>query len=209
MGGTQRTAKFVKYLPDFGWEPIVLTVKDVAYFAKDESLLQDVMKAKVIRTGSLDPQRMLSIFRRRKAAVNSETREPGVQRWEALSRLIAWFLVPDAKILWIPFVISRALFAIKQGNINCLLTTGPPHSVHLAGIILKKLTHLPLVLDFRDGWSKGNFQNEPTKLHRRLNRYLEKSVLEKADGVVAVSNRLADSLKGKITERANRLYTVT
>ncbi|MCH6560776.1 hypothetical protein IH799_10545, partial [candidate division KSB1 bacterium] len=60
MGGTQRPAKFVKYLPEFNWTPFVITVKDIAYYAKDLSLLNDVRDAQIFRTGSLDPQRLLS-----------------------------------------------------------------------------------------------------------------------------------------------------
>jgi len=62
MGGTQRVAKFVKYLPHFGWQPTIVTVKDVAYYAFDPKLLRDVRSAQVVRTGSLDPQRLMAKF---------------------------------------------------------------------------------------------------------------------------------------------------
>jgi len=61
MGGTQRIAKFCKYLPDFGWTPIVITVKDVAYYAHDTTLMNDVQHTEIVRTHSLDPLRILAL----------------------------------------------------------------------------------------------------------------------------------------------------
>ena len=62
MGGVQRAAKLAKYLPQYGWEVTVLTVKDIAYYQKDESLLEDIKQADIRRTGSLDPLRLAYIF---------------------------------------------------------------------------------------------------------------------------------------------------
>ena len=207
MGGTQRVAKFVKYLPEFGWQPIVVTVKDIAYHAKDPSLLEDVSPAAVYRTGSLDPQRLLAIFSRRLGSPALKQSSAG--RLRRLNKFVSWFFVPDAKLLWLPFVVARALKIIRQQRIDCLMTTSPPHSAHLAGIILKKITGLPLLLDFRDGWSGGNFQSEPTPVHRWLNRALEKLALRSADAIVTVSQRLTERLSGLVTKDRQRFFTIT
>ncbi len=207
MGGTQRIAKFVKFLPEFGWTPHVVTVKEVAYYAEDRSLLEDVKGARVRRTGSLDPARVLERLRgRRKLA---ETKHLLPSQRGLLSRLAAWLFVPDAKVLWQPFALAAARRVIKTEGVDCLLTTGPPHSTHLTGGLLKRLTGLPWVADFRDGWAGGNFQSEPTRLHGFLNQALERRVVRQADRIVAVSPGLAQRLQHRHRLPASRVRVVT
>ncbi len=207
MGGAQRPAKFVKYLPQFGWQPIVVTVKDVAYHAHDSELLKEIAGAPLHRAGSLDPQRLLAIFFPKRQPARAP-KSPG-RFLRALNALAAWCFIPDSKLLWLPFAILKALSLIRQQKIDCVLTTSPPHSVHLAGIFLKKISGRPLAADFRDGWSGGNFQNEPTPIHRWLNGVLEKYVLKSADAVIAVSERLTESLRKKNGQAAEKFYTIT
>jgi len=191
MGGTQRSAKFVKYLPEFGWQPHVITVKDVAYYARDKTLLEDVAAATVDRTGSLDPLRLRHIFAGHpRAATQGSGGAAG-----RLSRGLNWLLVPDSKLLWLPFAYWRAVRALKSQKIAFVLTTSPPHSIHLVGALLQKFQNLRWVADFRDGWVDGNFQAEPTALHHRFNQALERRVLEEADAVVTVSAALTKKLQ--------------
>ncbi len=209
MGGTQRAAKFVKYLPEFGWQPVVLTVKDVAYYAKDPTLLDEIKGAEIYRSGSLDPQRILA-FLSPKSSKEQANRGKTTNTWlVALNRLANFFFVPDTKLLWLPFAIPKALRIIKKENIDCLFITSPPHSSHLAGVILKMLTGRPLVADFRDGWSRGNFQSEPTPLHRWLNRVLEKWVVRRADRVIGVSRRLVEKFKKHSADQPFKFSCIT
>lgn len=207
MGGTQRTAKFVKYLPQFGWQPVVVTVKDIVYHAIDPSLLDDVKSAVVVRTGSFDPQRLLAIFFPKRERPRSKKSTSAF--WRAFSKLISWCFIPDSKLLWLPFAVLKARQLMRAHEIACILTTSPPHSVHLAGVVLKKITGLPLVVDFRDGWSGGNFQTEPTRFHRWLNRVLERYVLNAADAVIAVSQKLTEQLQKKSYRPADQFFTIT
>lgn len=209
MGGTQRVAKFVKYLPQFGWKPYVVTVKDVAYYAKDPTLLEGVPNAKIYRTGSLDPQRLLFKFFFRKTEVGFKNNSSIKSKWEIINKLITWILVPDSKLLWLPFVIPKAVSLIKDKKIDYLLTTSPPHSVHLAGLILKWITGVSWAADFRDGWSGGNFQYEPTSMHKWINRLLEKRVLRKADKVIGVSQKLVENFKNKVPEQEDKFSVIT
>jgi len=158
MGGTQRMAKFVKYLPQFGWKPYVVTVKDIVYFAKDESLLADVRDADITRTGSLDPQRLLARFAFGKPQSAVARKASGSKVWRTTNRLLQWVFVPDAKVLWLPFALYRAWKRLRSENIDCVLTSAPPHASQLLGFALKKMTKIPWVADFRDGWAHGNFQ---------------------------------------------------
>lgn len=209
MGGTQRVAKFVKYLPQFGWKPYVLTVKDVAYYAKDPTLLENIATAKIFRTGSLDPQRLIYKFLFRKAKAESNDSSLIGKKWQIVNKSISWILVPDSKLLWIPFVIFKAVNLIKTEKIDYLLTTSPPHSVHLAGLILSRIAGVSWTADFRDGWSGGNFQYEPTKMHKWMNRLLEERVLKKADKVLGVSQRLVENLKNKVPGQKDKFHVLT
>ena len=110
MGGVQRTMKFVRYLPDFGWDPIILTVKDVLYHARDESLLHEIQERSIIRTESLDPQRILwKLMRSEKKRTGTRSPQKPSILLERINRnLLTWFLIPDPKILWTPHAICRA-----------------------------------------------------------------------------------------------------
>ena len=209
MGGTQRVAKFVKYLPEFGWQPVVVTVKNISYYAEDLSLLQDVRGAPVRRTGSLDPQRLLKLFSNVRPPRQKVIRSKESSWTHKVNRLLSWVLLPDTKLLWQPFAYKAAMDILRAGKIDCLLTTSPPHSVHLAGSLLHKTYKIPWVADFRDGWASGNFQYEPTKLHRRLNELLETRVLKQADQVISVSEPLTEKLRQHNFENSERFHTIT
>lgn len=209
MGGTQRIAKFVKYLPEFDWKPYVVTVDDIVYFAKDESLLKEVREAHVTRTGSLDPQRLLARFALDKPQPAVARKASGSKLWRAVNKILQWIFIPDSKILWQPFAFFKARQLIRANEIDCILTSGPPHASHLTGLLLKRMLKIPWVADFRDGWSGGNFQTEPTFLHRALNRFYERQVLHHADAVIAVSFGLRDSLLALKIGDDRKYHTIT
>jgi glycosyltransferase involved in cell wall biosynthesis len=186
MGGTQRVAKWAKYFLRLGWEVTVLTVKPIAYYAFDDSLLRELEGIRIIRTGSLDPARLLYLFRPQKERHTSG--KEGSTSW------LYWFLIPDAKILWLPIALWKAWREIRQQKIPLVLTSGPPHSSHFIGRILSKITGVKWVSDFRDTWSQGNFLPIPTALHRFLHRVMEKRIVTDADVVTATSQGVADSL---------------
>ncbi len=197
MGGVQRAAKFVKYLPAFGWEPVVVTVKETAYFAKDWSLTNEVAQAQVERTGSLDPQRLVYLAKRRYHGPSAGGRASIAVLWRRYDRLARWLFVPDAKILWVPFAFLRAWRLMTRERVHVLVTTSPPPSAHLAGFFLRALRGCRWLADFRDQWTGGHLDVSPTGLHRALNRCLERLVLRHADRVVCVSHALAASLRRK------------
>jgi len=202
MGGTQRSAKFVKYLPQFGWEPFVVTVKEVQYYAHDFSLLYELKNTKILRTESWDPLRLLARFS--KNSSNKQT-APGTKKSQKskgllnlLNQVIAgWLLIPDSKILWLPFAIYSSIKMIRRQKVEIIYTTSPPHSAHLGGFIISKLTGIKWVADFRDDWAGGESQPSPTIFHTFINRLLEKIVLKHADRVVAMCDHLKESLLSK------------
>jgi len=197
MGGTQRVAKWGKYFLRLGWEVTVLTVKPISYYAFDASLLDELKGARIIRTGSLDPARLLYLFRRKKERT-AGGKEGSIPTFPNVINKgkpgLYWFLIPDARILWLPFALWRAWREIRRQKIPFIVTSGPPHSSHFVGWVLSKLTGIKWVSDFRDSWLQGNLLPAPTRLHRFIHRMMEKRILTDADAVTATSQHLADML---------------
>lgn len=196
MGGVQRITKFVRYLPDFGWEPVVLTVRDVVYYARDDSLLKELRGRRVIRTDSLDPLRILwRTLRARSNKKEMEKRHNSSAFLEVLNRnVFPWVCVPDSKVLWFPFLIIAAGRLLRSHDIDLIFTTSPPHSAHLAGLWLKRKTRLPWVVDFRDNWFGDISEKSSTMVHRRLNRWMAHRVVRRADCAVTVSEPITNDL---------------
>lgn len=192
MGGVQRSVKFVKYLPEFGWNPIVLTVKDVRYHGHDQSLEKDIAEARVIRAGSLDPLRLAFLARgQAKAGAGSAGGMTGL-----LNRgILPWLFVPDSKIGWVPFAVRAGLQAAEKNRIQAVFTTSPPHSAHLAGYLFKRRLGIPWVADFRDSWNREPFDRVPTQAHRRMNEFLLRLVLRHADRITGISSRVLEDMK--------------
>ncbi len=205
MGGAQRPLKFAKYLPQFGWQPTVLTVKPIAYWAQDTSLLEEIATVPVIRAGSLDPQRILQLMKElrlqrwQRSQQNPDlaknqnpnlAKDDGSLRAKWLgyinNKLLPFFLVPDSKVLWLPLAKRAAHRLLAGGAYDAILTTSPPHSVHLLGRDLAQKYRLPWVADFRDAWSDSVVVHQPTSWHRRMQKKLQKKVLLAADAVVCV-----------------------
>ena len=187
MGGTQRLAKWCKYLAREGWHVSVVTVKPIIYYAHDESLLEDLGKPTIIRTGSLDPGRVFHLLRKKRAPVQSTQRKRGA--------LFYWFLIPDPRILWVPFAVWHAWREIRRKRISFIVTSGPPHSSHLVGWLLSRVTKIFWAADFRDTWLLDETTQAPTRLHRYLHRVLEKLITHKAHILTAVSTGLLQKLE--------------
>ena len=186
LGGTQRVAKFVKYLPQFGWRPTVVTVKPIAYWALDESLMQDVKEARIIRTESLDPQRLLARLGRTTIQASAGEKRVGVGA-TINQKLLPFFLTPDSKILWRPFALRAVKKLLKNEHFDALLTTSPPHSVHLIGRGIAKKYRLPWLADFRDNWAGSHIVHEPTAWHFKNNQRLQRRVVKGASAVTCIS----------------------
>ncbi len=199
MGGTQRALKMVRYLPEFGWEATVLTVKPIAYWAQDPSLLREIPAARIIRTGSLDPQRLLHLVKNRpspKAATIHAEQKHGFVTW-INRKVLPLFLVPDSKRLWHAHACAAAAPLLRREAFALIYSTSPPHSVHLTARRLAQKYHLPWVADFRDAWSGSVVVQEPTRLHRALQQRLQKKIVRAADAVIAVTPGILKSLQGE------------
>lgn len=199
----QRALKFAKYLPEFGWLPTVLTVRpeDAAYPDVDPELAREVpSEVEVVRTPAWDPY---ALYARLLGKEKSETVSVGFlgaaeENWK--QRLARWLranlFLPDARIGWVPFAAARGGRLLDETHFDALLTTGPPHSVHLTGILLARRSGLPWVVDFRDPWVGIDYYAElpMTALARRIDAGLEQAVLNRADLCLTVSAEMKASM---------------
>jgi len=214
LSGVQRTLKFVKYLPEFGWQPTVLTVEDRGYFAKDESLLAELedLEIEIIRTPSLDP---LHFFKG-----SGVVKMPSKRVYQASTRLSSLFFLPDNKIGWKGKAVHRGA-ALLMGNsaentkaghgnaaFDVVFATAPPFTDFLIGRDLKKLSGIPLVLDYRDPWLENPLHSYPTPLHRALHHRMEKSVLRWADHVIAINRRMKELILNSSSSLSHHDVTI-
>ena len=206
--GVQRVLKFTRYLRDFGWEPGVLTVDAGAYPEHDASLWDDVPDyVTVHRTPAPDPFRL---YARLTGQPPSEAVKVGSVRnrkgWK--EQLALWIrsnmFIPDARVGWVPYAVARGKKLLERKDIDVILTSGPPHSVHLSGWMLNRTTGIPWVADFRDPWTDINYYHElpHTALAARLDAALERLVLRTATRVITVSPAWRALLAGKVEDDA-------
>ncbi len=178
MGGVGRPMGLFKYLPRFGCDVMVLTVKKVLYPEYDYSLLENLDTAKILRTGSHDPARLLYLLGIRRLRVTQEKGSRAGRRY-----------FPDAKIGWKRYAIRKGCQLIENNKFDAVITTSPPISAHLIGLELKRKYGLPWVADFRDLWFSRPIEevyaNEKMiQMAQKLKEHITKQAYE----VVAVNN---------------------
>jgi len=183
LSGVQRTLKFAKYLPQFGWQPTVLTVTPTGYFAQDYTLLEELHPHHVgiERVGSLDPNRLF----RRKGVVKM----PSERLRKIFSFISDTLFIPDNKIGWKRKAIKAAEELFKKKNFDIIFATAPPFTDFLIGVELHKKFHKPLVIDYRDPWHDYPYKTYPTPLHKLLNYKLEKKVLRASSRILVTGRR--------------------
>lgn len=207
--GVQRWLKFAKYLPKYGWMPIIYTPSNPEYPAEDKSLLNDIPKDNivVVKKSIWEPYRFYKFFAGKKqsekiqAGFLSEKRSNN--RMEKVSRWMRGNLfIPDARKFWVKPSIRFLTKLLKKNSIDLIVSTGPPHSMHLIALELKKKFGIPWLADFRDPWTQIDFYQHLMLSKKADNKHkrLEKSVLENADRIVTVSDNCAEGLK-QITSR--------
>jgi glycosyltransferase involved in cell wall biosynthesis len=188
LSGVQRTQKFVKYLPQFGWKPTVITVTPTGYLAEDYTLLDELknVEAEIIRVGSLD----LNRFFKKKGVV----RMPSERVRKTLSFVSDIFFVPDNKIGWKGKVLKKVSELFESKKIDIIFATSPPYTDFLIGMELHKKYKIPLVIDYRDVWHEYPFKVYPTPLHKYFNYKLEKQVLHNAGKIITTNRKVKELL---------------
>ena len=212
--GVQRVVKFSKYLPKFGWNPIILTVKNPTSPARDESLLEHLPKnCKVYKTKTIEP---FNFYRKLTGRQKNEvlakdiiSKKSDEKPSEKLARVIrANLFIPDARVGWIPYIIKEGMKIIDIENPSLIFSTSPPHSVQLGAKKLAKRSGLKWIADFRDPWTEAYWEEDidKTGLIKKVNLKLEKNVLASADLITTVSKGMIDVFSTKISNRYDFLY---
>ncbi len=188
LSGVQRTVKFVKYLRQFGWEPTVLTVEPVAYYAQDETLLTELeaRNIRIVRTTGAGPGKYLA----KKEVVKLPTER--TRKW--LSRISDTFFIPDNKIGWKNAAIAKAMELHKETPFDLIFCTAPPFSSFLIGREIKERIGKPLVFDYRDPWVDNPFKFYLTPFHKWRHIVLERDALRASSHVVTTNRRSKELL---------------
>jgi len=185
MGGSgvQRPLKFIKYLPEHGWNPIVLTPYPGAYHTFDESLQQELesIRVEVHRVRAKTPFHATGQKKRKVDFIPDFMAKP-------LRRLSTFFWLPDNKKGWIQPGIQSGLELISAKNIQAIFSTAPPYSNHLIAQQLKKETGLPTVMDMRDDWLESHLIKYPTPFHKKKMAEMEKKAFNAADIITVINN---------------------
>ena len=192
--GVQRWLKFVKYLPDFGFEPHVYIPENPTYPMVDEKLIDEVSnKAIVIKSKIKEPYRWASFLSQKNTKKISSGIIPSKKRQSLIEKIMLWvrgnLFIPDARVLWVkPSVVFLKDYIAKH-HIETIITTGPPHSLHLIGLQLKKQCNIKWIADFRDPWTTIGYHKELmlNENSERKHKELEKSVLNSADKIIVTS----------------------
>ena len=200
--GVQRWLKFSKYLPEFDWDPIIYTPENPSYPLIDESLIKDVPKdIKMVKTKIWEPYQIAEKLSKSNKKFKGGQFDVGKnQSWK--SKLSIWirgnFFIPDARVFWVKPSIKFLAKYIQEHQIETIVTTGPPHSMHLIGLGLKeRLNHLKWIADFRDPWTEISYYKhlKLTERSDKKHRTLEKSIFKNADITLATSYTDAENFR--------------
>ncbi len=207
-GGVMRWLKMSKFLPDLGWQAIIYTPENPDSSVTDESLIQEIHKDIVeLKTPIWEPYHLY----RKLSGTKSNTKfkagyisEASSGNWKnKLSVFIRGnFLIPDPRRFWIRPSIKFLSKYLEKNKVDLIISTGPPHSMHLIALGLKKKFDIPWIADFRDPWTDIDFYSKLklTTWADKKHHKLESEVLTKADHIVTVSPGCATDLE-KIVQR--------
>jgi len=192
--GVQRWLKFVKFLPKYGIQPIVYIPDNPTYPIIDNDLLKEVSDSAVIlRSKIFEPYQLASFFSKNKTKKISSGIIPNTKKQSVLDKVFLWIrgnlFIPDARVFWVKPSVSYLEKYIVENNIDTIITSGPPHSLHLIGLNLKKRLDVKWFADFRDPWTTIGYHKS-----LRLSNYaaakhkqLEQEVMQTADEIIVTS----------------------
>lgn len=217
--GVQRWLKFSKYLPEYGWQPVIYTPSNPEIPAIDQSLEGDIPEvAEVIRRPIFEPydiyRKITGGGKEGSSAVNpinnvgKKSFKQSVSLW-----LRANIFIPDPRIFWLNPSVKFLKRYLAENPVDVIVSTGPPHSMHLIARKVSKATGIKWVADFRDPWTRiFYFKHLPMTRHTsKLIHRMEMSVLRDADAVVTVTDRINKDFQDTIRKSLSKqtpVYTI-
>ena len=209
--------KIMKHLPEYGWQPSVLTVEEDTFSQQDETLSEDISPGlKVIRAKSYEPFNIYKKFIGKKNDDQLIASETISKSNRSLSHRISIWLrmnlfIPDARVGWYFPAVKAARKLIKDEKIDAIVSIGPPHSTHLIGMKISKKLNIPHVPVFIDPWVDIIYYKDfkRSKITLCIDNYLEKTVLQNAKAIVFVTETMRNDYVKKynfIGGKSNVLY---
>lgn len=188
--GVYRVTKFVQYLPDYGWEPTVLTIPKEVHGQKDPDLERlrrphtQVHRAYIPRLAVRGAEGSSRIVE----GMSSPSR--GAQLLASIRKLNT-MLIPDLMVTWMPFAISTGIALHKHYRFDAIWASVPPFSTALIAVCLSRILRRPVVLDFRDAWTLNPFRLRFISQARlQLERELERFVVHNADALIFTNDQV-------------------
>ena len=192
--GVQRWLKFVKYLPDFDVQPIVYVPENPTYPILDSQLESEVSdKAIILKTPIFEPYQLASFLSKNKTKKISSGIIPNQKKQSFLEKLMLWvrgnLFIPDARVFWVKPSVAYLENYIRDNEIDTIITSGPPHSLHLIGLELKQKMNLKWLADFRDPWTTIGYHKSLrlSQYAAKKHKQLESQVLNSADTIIVTS----------------------
>lgn len=215
-GGSQvlRWLKFSKYLPEFEWEPVIYTPENPEPQETDNSLVQEIpVKIKVIKRPIWEPYKFYRILNKKKkdekisTAFISEKKSNLIVE-KASNFIRSNFFIPDARKFWIKPSFRFLKKYIKNNTVDLIVSSGPPHSMHIIAFLLKKNLNIPWIADFRDPWTNIDYYKDLLLTYRADKKHhrLEKKVLTTADFILAIGPTMKEEF---IKAGAKKVKTIT
>ena len=208
--GVQRWLKFVKYLPQFGWLPTVITTTDGDYPVIDGSLYEEVPNGiKVVRTKTPTFGKLYKKINGSNSNIPYGSLESNSND-SIIKKISLWFrlnlVIPDARILWNRYAYKAASKELLIDKYDAVVTSGPPHSTHLIGLKLKKKFNINWITDFRDPWTKIDYLEKVNRLFitKLIDRKLEKKVVLGCDKIITINRKIAEEFNN-----SNKTHVIT
>ena len=192
--GVQRWLKFVKYLRDFGIEPVIYIPENAHYPLKDPSLNSEVPDdVKALKKPIFEPYAAANFLSQKNTEKISAGIIPEEEKQGLIQKIMLFvrgnFFIPDARKFWVKPSIKFLSQYLEESGIKTVITTGPPHSLHLIGLGLKQNRNINWIADFRDPWTEIGYHNKLKLLGfaQRKHEKLERDVLQNADQIITTS----------------------
>ncbi|MCI9845016.1 glycosyltransferase family 4 protein [Flavobacterium pectinovorum] len=211
--GVQRWLKFVKYLPEFDVQPIVYVPENPTYPIVDEGLVSEISdKVIILKNKIWEPYQLASVFSKNKTKKISSGIFPQKKKQTFLDKTFLWvrgnLFIPDARVFWVKPSVAYLEKYIKENNIDTIVTSGPPHSLHLIGLELKQKLNVKWFADFRDPWTTIGYHKALRLSNYAANKHkqLEHKVLNSADEIIVTSKTTKTEFQ-TITDRPISVIT--
>lgn len=207
--GVQRWLKFVKYFREFGWEPIVYTAENPEYPILDASFEKDIPQGiTILKRPIWEPYQLYKKLigqKKEERVVSGFLQENGRKSWA--QNLSLWLrgniFIPDARRFWIKPSVKYLTQYLSENKIDAVISTGPPHSMHLIAEGIHRKTNIPWLADFRDPWTNIDFADDlnMTEYAKKKNAQLEKLVVNTANVITVVSDVMQKEFQALTNKR--------